>query len=493
MGKQNKNIFDCQGGDFSLKSLDDSFDAEDGEWYPDNSDETDLVLAASLCKNNAVKKEKKKKKGKKKEKRTQENNPLKKLFKYDEKKEDDLESEDEEIERTERSQSKYHPMYEMAHALEEFCDLKVVDGEVYYYENTYYMHLTKDQIIELYKLRVDPKLHGAVKGRFEDHDPEFVTFTCLNAKYNEDVESPEEADCPVFDKFMKEISGGRKDIEERLWMALGYLLVEPARGKFFFIMGYARDSGKSIWGNFVQKLFPEEAISNLSLRELGGKFETESLLDARINISLDLPRERLDVSAVSKLKRITGGDGVEIQRKNQRSKKLHRRIKFLFASNFPLEIEGEDEAFFKRVVYLPFTHSIPDDEQDSNLEKKIWKERNEIVTKATFYARRLEELDWHFPEIPDVDSMKGVQRKPPIDYLLEFIDLHCEKVDYETFCPTTDLKNAYENYCEEKGVCPCSPIVINKCIIKFGGKHDRKRLNSSENAVWGFYGIKLRP
>ena len=319
MGKQNKNIFDCQGGDFSLKSLDDSFDAEDGEWYPDNSDETDLVLAASLCKNNAVKKEKKKKKGKKKEKRTQENNPLKKLFKYDEKKEDDLESEDEEIERTERSQSKYHPMYEMAHALEEFCDLKVVDGEVYYYENTYYMHLTKDQIIELYKLRVDPKLHGAVnlrnyrdlydyikmeqilkyempkneklycpfengilfvkKGRFEDHDPEFVTFTCLNAKYNEDVESPEEADCPVFDKFMKEISGGRKDIEERLWMALGYLLVEPARGKFFFIMGYARDSGKSIWGNFVQKLFPEEAISNLSLRELGGKFETESLLD----------------------------------------------------------------------------------------------------------------------------------------------------------------------------------------------------------------------
>lgn len=163
MGKQNKNNFDCQGGDFSLKSLDDSFDAEDGEWYPDNSDETDVVLAASLCRNNAAKKEKKKKKRKKKEKSTQENNPLKKLFKYDEKKEDDLESEDEEIER--RSQSKYHPMYEMAHALEEFCDLKVVDGEVYYYENTYYMHLTKDQIIELYKLRVDPKLHGAVNLR----------------------------------------------------------------------------------------------------------------------------------------------------------------------------------------------------------------------------------------------------------------------------------------------------------------------------------------
>ena len=66
MGKQNKNNFDCQGGDFSLKSLDDSFDAEDGEWYPDNSDETDVVLAASLCRNNAAKKEKKKKREKEK-------------------------------------------------------------------------------------------------------------------------------------------------------------------------------------------------------------------------------------------------------------------------------------------------------------------------------------------------------------------------------------------------------------------------------------------
>ena len=61
MGKQNKNIFDCQGGDLSLKSLDDSFDAEDGEWYPDNSDETDVAPRALLCKNNAAKKEKKKK------------------------------------------------------------------------------------------------------------------------------------------------------------------------------------------------------------------------------------------------------------------------------------------------------------------------------------------------------------------------------------------------------------------------------------------------
>ena len=51
MGKQNKNNFDCQGDDFSLKSLDDSFDAEDGEWYPDTAERMEpMFLTLTLTK-----------------------------------------------------------------------------------------------------------------------------------------------------------------------------------------------------------------------------------------------------------------------------------------------------------------------------------------------------------------------------------------------------------------------------------------------------------
>ena len=73
---------------------------------------------------------------------------------------------------------------------------------------------------------------------------------------------------------------------------------------------------------------------------------------------------------------------------------LTRRIKFVFASNHPPCIEGEDDALLKRIVYLPFDTSIPDDQQDPDLEEKIWKERNAIVTKALRYRilRKLVEL-----------------------------------------------------------------------------------------------------
>ena len=95
----------------------------------------------------------------------------------------------------------------------------------------------------------------------------------------------------MFDEFLDTITEGREDLKERFMMALGYLLIEPSNGKYFFVMGYAPNSGKSILGNTIQKLYPENSVSNLSLGELGGKFETESLLYSRINISLIFRRK----------------------------------------------------------------------------------------------------------------------------------------------------------------------------------------------------------
>lgn len=43
---------------------------------------------------------------------------------------------------------------------------------------------------------------------------------------------------------------------------------------------------------------------------------------------------------------------------------LERQIKFVFASNHPLCLDGEDDAFEKRIVYLPFDRAVPDDQQD---------------------------------------------------------------------------------------------------------------------------------
>lgn len=398
---------------------------------------------------------------------------------------------------------------------------------LYYYNGQYYEPIDAEGVIALYRQYISPGLDGVKNLRnhmdiykclkadprlkYEDslkdkpycplkngilylnkmklkhHSPKRRTFTVLDVYYDEDAE------CPVFDELLDTITEGREELKERFMMALGYLLIEPSNGKYFFVMGYAPNSGKSILGNFIQKLYPENSVSNLSLGELGGKFETESLLYSRINISLDLPQEVLNASAVSKLKRITGGDSIEIQRKNQGALKLDHNMKFLFATNFPLRIESNDPAFLDRIIFLPFMNSVPKEERDPNLAKKLWKERDAIVTKALQYARDLMDQGWQFPPIPDVDCMRGVQRKSPMDHLREFLETHCEMGDYNYFTATSDLRRAYEACCDENGTCPCSATAFNKYMEQAGGVRDRKRLTASENPVWGFYGIRLRP
>ena len=81
-------------------------------------------------------------------------------------------------------------------------------------------------------------------------------------------------------------------------------------------------------------------------------------------------------------------------------------MKFLFATNFPLRIDSNDPAFLDRIIFLPFMKSVPKDERDPDLAKKLWKERDAIVTKALQYARKLMKQGWQFPPIPDVDCIK---------------------------------------------------------------------------------------
>ena len=497
--------------------------------YLDDCDDLDAVILPYLTGSKPGKKKRKKKHKKKSKKKSSASSKgvnLLKLAAFAKGDDEDAQLTDDEQKPPTKGRFKQPGLCQMEEELLEKAHFIYRKTVLYYYNGWYYEPIDAEGVVALYRQYISPGLDGVKNLRnhmdiyslkadsrlkYEDslkdkpycplkngilylnkmklkhHSPKRRTFTVLDACYDEDAE------CPVFDEFLDTITEGREELKERFMMALGYLLIEPSNGKYFFVMGYAPNSGKSILGNFIQKLYPENSVSNLSLGELGGKFETESLLYSRINISLDLPQEVLNASAVSKLKRITGGDSLEIQRKNQGSLKLDHNMKFLFATNFPLRIESSDPALFDRIIFLLFMNSVPKEERDPDLAKKLWKERDAIVTKALQYARDLMDQGWQFPPIPDVDCMRGVQRKSPMDHLREFLDAHCEMGDYNYFTSTADLRRAYETYCDENGTYLCSPAAFNKYLEQAGGVRDRKRVTPSENPVWGFYGIRLRP
>ena len=281
-------------------------------------------------------------------------------------------------------------------------------------------------------------------------------------------------------------------------MAIGYLMIYPARGKFFIVMGYARDSGKSVLGNFIQRLYPKESVGNLRLQEMKGTFSSMSFLNAVINLELDMPNAKLNAEVASRLKQITGGDSITVQRKYLSPVTLTRRIKFVFAGNYPLCIDGEDDALQKRIVFLPFNESIPDDQQDPYLEDKIWDERDAIVTKSLHYARKLVKLNYKFPEIPQVDNVKCIVRDSIAKTVGKFIQESCDRSEPKAVTATEDLYNAYSDYCKEKNMCACSKKAFTQELTQRGIKHTRFRCIGEDmivrkNPVSAFQGIKLRP
>lgn len=421
--------------------------------------------------------------------------------------------------------SKAQSLVEVAEEAKKHVHIISYGNTLYYYNNYYYTQLDAKQLIKLYRKYVDYELNNEsslrgykelygcfmtdpqiecsepedepiyaplengifdlVEWKLYPHSPDQITFTYIKAKY-----APE-AKCPIFEGYLHQVTGGDPQLMERFWMAIGYLLIYPARGKFFIFMKGVGNSGKSVLGRFIRQLYPKESISSIRLKNLTNQFGMASLATSVINFDMDMPSSRIDDEAASRLKQITGGDSMNIPRKYRDDALLERRIKFVFSSNHPLIIDGEDEALMKRIVYLPFNYAIPDNQQDPDLGDKIWAERDAIVTKALYYARKLIQRNYIFPEIPYVDSAKYSPVK-------RFVQEICDTSNINAEVALSDLYKAYLDFCKEQNIGACTDSDLRKALIAMGFDHMRSRCSGEgmiahEHAVSAFRGIRLRP
>ncbi len=242
------------------------------------------------------------------------------------------------------------PLCEYAKRLKEKVKIICVENKLYYFSRPCYKALDKTKLVQLYRDNVDRNLHGArnvksfyelysylltdseiqirlnldrlsklailkngiynlKKGRLEAFDPSVIAFSYVDATYTEDME------CPRFEKFLCDVTGNDNVLIERLWKFLGYIFTQSLDAKVFFVMGCAPNSGKSLLGRFITKLYEPQYVSSIALSDFNGDFSMGTLVGAAVNVSLDLPGSRLSAAAASKLKMLTGGDLITVNEK----------------------------------------------------------------------------------------------------------------------------------------------------------------------------------
>ncbi len=291
----------------------------------------------------------------------------------------------------------------------------------------------------------------------------------------------------VAKQFFEQASNGDPQIEDLLWLTIGVMLSTETTFKTFFFLYGPPNTGKSIFGNLVQRLIGLDNCSNIQLHEVDAKYHSAELIGKRANISLDQPD--ITIMNIGVFKQLTSGgtDSVATEKKYGSINRLDSRfIKFLFAGNKLPRLKAYDEAFWSRMVLIPFKHQVASHERNLNLSEDLWKEKDFIIRKALKSYERFLDRGMEFPYCARAEELKRLDLPvSPLDIVNSFINESCQ-LNIDMFTPTKKLYVAYTNFCNAKGYRSESETMFSQRISKLPSLEKGR-----EGSIRGFYGIQL--
>ena len=331
-------------------------------------------------------------------------------------------------------------------------------------------------------------LYDLKKDRFIKPSPKkFVRFQ-VHATYLPD----KKIKTPVFDEFLAAISGGDSQIRKLILAFLGYCLLPEDDGKCFFVLGTAKNSGKSLLARFLEYLFGASNVSHVALHDMGGTFDLSSLFNKAINTAMDLDADIINKRAVSRIKNLTGGDTIEVNAKYQAITSFRSYLKFIFATNHPLLLDKADSAFWDRIIFIPFLNSIPKECQDIKLLDKLIKERDGIVRKAVKAAKILIKNNYEFPKCDIADRIIKTWRYGKDFSIAEFVE-NCCIISHDSGVKTHTHKlyARYRDYCEEEALDFVSENQFSRILSDIFELPQSRWVESDSRSLRGFIGITL--
>ncbi len=292
------------------------------------------------------------------------------------------------------------------------------------------------------------------------HSPEYKFNYKLKVEYNEDAS---------IEPILKYIESLGVEIKELLIQIPAHCLLSmdgQVFKKAYFLKG-GQDCGKSTYTQMLaERFFGLPVCSSLSLQELlFDKFKRANLEGKLLNYRGDLPSSK--VSDTGTFKMLTGGDGVNIERKGiQAQDNFINKAVFVFsANNYPQIVVPEDGgAFWDRWIPIPMNNHF---ESDPLFSDKTFTPENMsgllnlvLMTMPSLLKEGIKTnggimKDW----MKDADSS------------YEYISNNIERCDQAVIIKGT-LFQDYIRYCGDNELSSVDIKVFTKAMRSFGYRVD---------------------
>jgi putative DNA primase/helicase len=259
-----------------------------------------------------------------------------------------------------------------------------------------------------------------------------------------------EAQCPTWLMFLDQIMASNKELIGFLQKAIGYSLTGDVSEQVLFILWGTGANGKSTFLNTIMAMlgpYAMKATSELLMVSRNDRHPTEraDLFSKRFVAAIETEEgQRL---AEVFVKEATGGDPIRARRMREDFWEFLPTHKVFLATNHKPVIRGTDHAIWRRIRLIPFTVTIPDDEQDKGLFLKLREELPGILHWAVEGC-----LAWQREGLGIPGEVKAATEgyRTEMDVIGQFLEEHCI-LNPQIQARASTLYKVYKEWCEAAG------------------------------------------
>ena len=299
-------------------------------------------------------------------------------------------------------------------------------------------------------------------GELRPHRHEDMITKLCPTKYDPTVKAPRFLD------FLNEIFEGGSAIIEFIQRAAGYSLTGVIREHCLFILHGSGANGKTTLVEAIAAAlgddYAQRAPVELLLKKRSGSIPTDV---ARLRGSRFVSAQEVDqgcMIAESLVKTLTGGDKVTARLLYRDYFEFAPTHKLFLCTNHRPEIRGTDHAIWRRIKLVPFTVTIPPEEQDLGLLDKLKREAPGILAWAVKGCLLWQQVGLREPT--EVSEATQEYRREQ-DTLAEFLAQCCVQ-EKTAEVRAGELHAAYRGWCVANGVEPLSAVRLSHSLADRG-------------------------